>query len=119
MKNNQMIIINEDSIFYKIKRYFKNFINRIFGKNKNIETSNYIEEKETKVEENKEFLDNIKVDNNEVDKVVKKRDFLEEINGNVELLQNLSISRLKQLEKYYDSIIEENSIKISKLSQNA
>ena len=116
MKINQLMISNEESLFYKIKRYFKNLINKILGKNKNIETTNYIEEKETKIKQNKEFISNIKVDNIDVNKVIKKKYFLEEINGNVELLQNLSISRLKQLEKYYDNVIEENKMKISKLT---
>ena len=41
--------------------------------------------------------------------------FLEEIKGNEEALNMLSIDRLKKLEKYYDSVIEENEKKIKKL----
>ena len=42
--------------------------------------------------------------------------FLKEIDGNKEMLNMLSIERLKILEKYYDNIIEENNKKIKRLN---
>jgi hypothetical protein len=42
--------------------------------------------------------------------------FLKEIDGNKEMLNMLSIERLKRLEKYYDNIIEENNKKIKRLN---
>ena len=41
--------------------------------------------------------------------------YIEEIKGNEEVLNMLSIDRLKKLEKYYDSVIAENEKKIRKL----
>lgn len=50
---------------------------------------------------------------------MKKDNFLKEIEGNPEKLNMLSIDRLKKLEKYYDSVIEENDRKIKKLKATA
>ena len=60
------------------------------------------------------FIKEIKVDTEIVDKASKRRMFLEEIDGNKDMLNMLSIERLKILEKYYDNIIKENDIKIRK-----
>ena len=62
-----------------------------------------------------DFIDNIKIDTKVVDSVIDKKNFLEEIKGNEEVLNMLSIDRLKKLEKYYDSVIAENEKKIKKL----
>lgn len=65
------------------------------------------------------FVTKLKVDSREVNNVVKKDNFLKEIEGNPEKLNMLSIDRLKKLEKYYDSVIEENDRKIKKLKATA
>ena len=94
----------------KTQSLFVNCIDNILGNNRKLE------KKEIPIELNNEFLNNIKIENNDVNKIIKKKAFLDKINGNVEMLQNLSIDRLKKLEKYYNNVIEENKIKISKLS---
>lgn len=114
MNNNGMIEYKE-SFITKIKKFFK----RLFGKKE--EQDNYVQQEhvneisEEKNERLSDFIDNIKVDIKGVDFVIDKKNFLEEIKGNEELLNMLSIDRLKKLEKYYDSVIAENDKKIRKL----
>ena len=57
----------------------------------------------------------MKVDSADIDNVINKKNFLEEIDGNVEALKLLSVDRLRKLEKYYDGVIKENEKKIKKL----
>lgn len=114
MNNNGMIEYKE-SFITKIKKFFK----RLFGKKE--EQDNYVQQEhvneisEEKNERLSDFIDNIKVDIKGVDFVIDKKNFLEEIKENEELLNMLSIDRLKKLEKYYDSVIAENDKKIRKL----
>ena len=115
MNNNGMIEYKEGFIS-KIKKFFK----RLFGKQE--EQYNHIQEeqpineiKEERQEKQDSFLNEIKVDTKAVDQVSRKRKFLEEIDGNEEALNMLSIEKLQKLEKYYDSIIEQNDQKIKKL----
>lgn len=118
MNNNGMIEYKE-SFITKIKNFFK----RLFGKSE--KQYNYVQEEsvnkitEEKQERQSDFIDNIKVDTKVVNSVIDKKNFLEEINGNEEALNMLSIDRLKKLEKYYDSIIAENEKKIKKLKATA
>ena len=70
---------------------------------------------EEKNESQSDFIDNIKIDTKVVNSVTDKKNFLEEIKGNEEVLNMLSMDRLKKLEKYYDSVIAENEKKIRKL----
>ncbi len=114
MNNNGMIEYKE-SFITKIKKFFK----ILFGKKE--EQDNYVKQEnvneisEEKNERLNDFIDNIKIDIKGVDSVIDKKNFLEEIKGNEELLNMLSIDRLKKLEKYYDSVIAENDKKIRKL----
>ena len=114
MNNNGMIEYKE-SFIIKIKKFFK----RLFGKKE--EQYNYVQQElvneiaEGKNEKQSDFTDNIKVDTKAVNSVIDKKNFLEKIKGNEELLNMLSIDRLKKLEKYYDSVIAENEKKIKKL----
>lgn len=118
MNNNGMIEYKE-SFITKIKNFFK----RLFGQSE--KQNNYIQEKpvneitEEKQERQSNFIGNIKVDTKVVNSVIDKKNFLEEINGNEEALNMLSIDRLKKLEKYYDSVIAENEKKIKKLKATA
>lgn len=118
MNNNGMIEYNE-SFITKIKDFFK----RLFGQSE--KQNNYIQEEsankitEEKKEGQSDFIDNIKVDTKPVNSVIDKKNFLEEIKGNEEALNMLSIDRLKKLEKYYDSVIAENEKKIKKLKATA
>ena len=51
--------------------------------------------------------------------MLEKNNLLNEIEGNAEKLNILSIDRLQKLEKYYDDIIAENDKKIKKLKVSA
>ncbi len=118
MNNNGMIEYKE-SFITKIKNHFK----RLFGRSKEQdndvqkESINKISEESQEIQSN--FIDNIKVDAKFVNSVIDKNNFLEEIDGNEEALNMLSIDRLKELEKYYDSAIEENKKKLKKLKSSS
>lgn len=110
MNNNGMIEYKEN-FMTRIKRIFK----KMFGKKE--EQYNYVRQEPVnkKSERLSDFIDNIKIDTKVVDSVIDKKNFLEEIKGNEDVLNMLSIDRLKKLEKYYDSVIAENEKKIKKL----
>ena len=114
--NNNGIIVYKESFISKIKKFFK----KLFGNKKqeenNIQTITNEKEQESNVNEREDkFLKDIKVDIDASNDVIKKKDFLEEIDGNVEALNMLSVDRLKKLEKYNDEVIKENDAKIKKL----
>ena len=114
--SNKEIIVYKENFISKIKKFFKNLFGNKKRKDDNIEivvNENIKEIDINKKEEN--FLKDIKVDTDVSDRVIKKKTFLEEIDGNVEMLNMLSIDRLKKLEKYYDDVIKENDAKIKKL----
>lgn len=110
MNNNGMIEYKEN-FMTRIKKIFK----KMLGKKE--EQYNYVRQEPVnkKSERLSDFIDNIKIDTKVVDSVIDKKNFLEEIKGNEEVLNMLSIDRLKKLEKYYDSVIAENEKKIKKL----
>lgn len=114
MNNNGMIEYKE-SFITKKKKIFKKLFER------KEEQYNYVQQEpvneiaEEKNEGQSDFFDNIKVDTKVVKSINDKKNFLEEIKGNEEVLNMLSIDRLKKLEKYYDSVIAENEKKIRKL----
>ena len=67
------------------------------------------------------FIEEIKIQNidvsntvNNLNKEIEREKFLDEIDGNREALNKLTIEQLKRLDKYYDAIIEENKSKIKK-----
>lgn len=114
--NNKKMIVYKESFISKIKNFFKN----LFGNKKreydNIETKYNENIKEININEKEEkFLKEIKLDKDISDRVIKKKTFLEEIDGNIEMLNMLSIDRLKKLEEYYDAKIKQNNEKINKL----
>lgn len=115
MENKQLIEYKE-GFMSKVRKFFKN----LFGKNKH--GYNYIKELESinsqavnKTNEDK-FLNDIKVDNSIVSKEINQKKFLQEIDGNEEALNKLSIDRLRKLEKYYADVIKENEKKIIKVN---
>lgn len=113
--NNNGLIEYKESFITKIKNFFK----RLFGKNNIQEVPNDTANEFYNDEKKDKFITELKVDSREVNNVVKKDNFLKEIEGNPEKLNMLSIDRLKKLEKYYDSVIEENDRKIKKLKATA
>lgn len=113
--NNDKMIEYKENFITKIKKFLK----KLFKIKE--EQYNYVQQElvneiaEEKNEWQSDFFDNIKVDTKAVNAVINKKNFLEEIKGNEEALNMLSIDRLKKLEKYYDSVIAENEKKIRKL----
>ena len=115
MSNKEMIVYKENFIS-KIKKFFKNLFGNKKKNNDSIETEVNENIKEININKKEEnFLKDIKVDTDVSDRVIKKKTFLEEIEGNFVMLNMLSIDRLKKLEKYYNEIIKENDAKIKRL----
>lgn len=115
MNKNNGIVEYKESFITKIKNFFKN----LFGK-KQYNYSNFADNvKEIESAKNDEsqdkFFEDLKIDTTDVDNVINKRNFLEEIDGNVAALKLLSVDRLRKMEKYYDKVIKENEKKIKKL----
>lgn len=109
MQSKELIKMEEKSIFYKIKKFFKN----IFCKN--------TVEKDIKIEQEKNiynFKEDIKIkDINEFNGVVTIDELVAKIEKNPELLNNLSEERLDKLLEYYQKIIEIKKNKILELKK--
>ena len=123
MKNNQLIVINEDTFVGKIKRFFRNIKMKLFGYKGETTTKENIQEANNQEiidnNEKRDFITNLKVDSQIKDNKVAKNNFLEEIKGNTEALDMLSTDRLRKLSKYYDEVIENNNKIINKLKKSA
>lgn len=114
--NNKGMIVYKENFISKIKNFFKNLFSNRKQEYNNIQTISDEKELEIKTNEREDkFLKEIRVDTDVSNTVIKKNAFLEEIDGNVEALNLLSIDRLKKLEKYYDDVIKQNDAKIKKL----
>ena len=101
----------KDGLFSKIKIFFSN----ILKKNSIIfETIEEDEHNKVGINSKETEFDKIKVASN---KVKIKDDILTLIENNPELINTLSIDKLKQLDSMYDEIIEENDRKINKLKR--
>ena len=106
-------IKQESNVFSKLKRFFRNlFVKRdskCISNNENIKVENKktIDFSEALKEEvSYEFLNDYK-----------KKDLLEEIENNPDLLKELSLERLEQLDRYYDQVIAEYKEKIDKIKR--
>lgn len=116
MNDNKGMILYKESFISKIKKFFKNLFSNKNQEKQIVQKTH--EEKEQKAildEAENKFLKEIKVETNFIDSEAKKKSFLEEIDGNIEALNMLSIDRLKKLEEYYDAEIKRNIEKINKL----
>ena len=116
--DNKSLVEYKPSLISKVKMFFKS----LFGKKEVIP----IEEKNANENNNavnnvkeRNFLEDIRVKNvdeintvNELNRENEREKFLEEIDGNRDALNKLSIEQLKKLDKYYDKIIKENQLKI-------
>lgn len=122
MSNKQMIVYKEGFI-YKIKRFFLN----LFGKKENkeikeessidiVESNDSVGEKEFIKDK---FMEDIRVDTTETDKIIARNAFLDKIDGNEEELGNLSLEDLFKVFNYYDEVINENEEEIKKLNVTA
>jgi len=125
MSNKQMIVYKEGFI-YKIKRFFLN----LFGKKENKEIKEIKEESSIDIIESNDsviekeslkdkFMEEIRVDTTETDKIIARNAFLDKIDGNEEELGNLSLEDLFKVFNYYDEVINENEEEIKKLNVTA
>lgn len=126
MKNNE-IIEYKQNFLEKIKNFFKKIFkskktenkNIVAIKNNNNENLNTGNNKSSSVQvEKEEFTEELKVNSNTANRVIDKKKLLEQLDGNRETLNMLSVDRLKKLEAYYDEIIEQNEKKIKDLKAN-
>ena len=108
---NKLPIKYEDGFFSKIKKFFSN----IFKKN-SVATQELEVIKENKIEinTNESDFDKMKVASN---RVRIKEDILSLVEKNPALIENLSLDKLKELDKMYDEIIEKNDRKIKQLKR--
>ena len=110
--NNNRFVEYKESLISKIKKSFKR------NSEKNEEKHNYMKEESiNELKKDNNMINDLKVNPKEINTVIKRNNFLKEIEGNEEMLKMLSIDRLKKLEKYYDNIIEQNNKKIETLKK--
>ncbi|MBQ2835751.1 MAG: hypothetical protein IJE68_02825 [Clostridia bacterium] len=114
--SNKYLIEYKPSFILKIKNFLKKLFRKQIREEEN-ETYNQIETLKNIKQDN--FLNGLKIDIDVSTQVKEKIKFLEEIDGNAEMLSKLSIDRLKKLEQYYNGIIEENDKIIKKLKASA
>lgn len=113
--DNKSLIEYKPNLFTKLKQFFRN----LFSKKEVVVEENSVPIKSHIEERN--FTEEIKVNNidlsntvNNINKEFEREKFLNEIEGNREALNKLTIEQLKRLDKYYDTIIAENNLKIKK-----
>lgn len=117
--NNKEMIEYKPNLISKIRSFFRKLFHSSNSSFDNTQIISRTNDRETDKSSNKkDFIAEIKIDTNDIDKVYKKKEFLDEINGNEEALNMLSVDRLKELSKYYDQMIEQNNLKIQKLKAN-
>ena len=103
------------SIFLKVKNFFKNLFCEFTNKGETDLDKDGLEIKENVTEQ---FTESIKTQiTNQALEHFRKKELLEEIEKNPDLLEILSLERLQQLNEYYDEIIADYKEKISKLKQ--
>ena len=120
--NNKELVEYKENFITKIRNFFK----KLFSKN--VLQKNNIQEKFKEINNSKELLKDVEIIKNQEQfmkemKIEKqflydslgKKEFLKKIDGNAEALNMLSLDRLKKLEEYYDSCIEEYENIIKKL----
>ena len=120
MENNQMIPFKENGIFNKIKNFFKNLFEKkeeVFEENIVVEESAIEEQKET-IDVKGKFFDDIKVDNSNIDKLVKTKNLISKIEENDALLEELSVEQLVDIRDYYKEIIKQNELTIKRLQES-
>ena len=102
--NSNLPVKQRNGIFYKI--FLK--INQIFRKNKY--KTEKVESNEVISNSNKQFKNNIKIDieNIEFNNEYQKKQFMEQLKNNQELLEKFSNDRLKVILQYY---LDENNKK--------
>ena len=98
-------------------KYKDGFFSNIFKKKSVInELSEDIKENKVEINSKENEFDKMKLSSS---KVKVKDDILTLIDNNPELINTLSIDKLKELDSMYDEIIEENDRKIKKLKRES
>lgn len=106
---NKSIIVYREKFKSKILNFLKKFFNKLEQNDKDIA---YIDKTR---EQHGDFVDQLKIDKDITNVPYEKEKFLEEMMNDVKSLSLLSIDRLRQIEKYYDSLIKKNAMIIKKL----
>ncbi len=108
--NSNLPVKQRNGIFYKI--FLK--INQIFRKNKY--KTEKVENNEVISNSNKQFKNDIKIDieNIEFNNEYQKKQFIEQLKNNQELLEKFSNDRLKVILQYY---LDENNKKRERLKK--
>lgn len=109
--NNQLIKKEDLSIFHRIRAFFT----KIFNKKNTVETPPEIQTIDDKSTSN-DFQKNIKVDVSTLN--TKERDFkefIQKIEDNQDIIENLSNERLDKLISYYENVTNSKKIKIKRL----
>ena len=108
--NSNLPVKQRNGIFYKI--FLK--INQIFRKNKY--KTEKVENNEVISNSNKQFKNDIKIDieNIEFNNEYQKKQFMEQLKNNQELLEKFSNDRLKVILQYY---LDENNKKRERLKK--
>lgn len=105
---NNGLIEYKKSFVSKIKDFFKN----LFGMKKANDVIPKVEDEVAVINDRtNKFLNEIRVENNDLEKLIDKKDFLNFLDGNEEAL--------KKLIKYYDGVIEKNDKLIKRMKKSA
>lgn len=113
------LMIKKDSFFVKFKKLFMKIFNRQ-QKRDNVSTQDVSAENIVAEQEGKflNFKESVKeeVTNDYIVKA-KRNNFIEEIEQNPDLMENLSTDRLEKLDKYYDKIIQNKEERVEELNR--
>ncbi len=113
-KMNDLPVLYKNGLFFKLKNFFKSLFKSKAQKSEEINPNKEIIQE---LKDNAEFSKNLKYEiENKVSEEYKKREFIDKIEENPELLNELSVDRLKKLVNYYDEIILDYKDKIKKIS---
>lgn len=103
----------ENTFFKKLFRYFKNLFS--------FKKKNVVEEKDKANLINNEnlkenFLQSLKVENISIDKEIEKKNYMDNLKDNLELLEDFSSEKLEKILQYYLDENENKKAILKKLS---
>lgn len=116
MKNELLPIVQNDNIIKKVI----NFLRKLFKKEK-VEIKNYVEETNDISEGKNKFLQDIKLPEEKIKEIRDEKDNLELINQiekDSNILNELSLEKLNEINRFYDKLIEKEKLKLRKLNQS-
>lgn len=107
--NNQLILKEDVSLFDKVRAFFKGLFSK---KDKKIKEEVQVIEKQNKIENNKDERSvKVQKDNG-------KNEYINYIESNPDVIENLPDDRLDKLIRYYRRIIALKRVKLNKLKEN-